>query len=343
MALTVKDVSDLTRILTRFPEWRAEMRRIVLSDELLSLPEVMRELAAAQARTEAALARTDQRLEELAAAQARTEAALARTDQRLEELAAAQARTDARLEVLTQRVDALTQRMDALTQRMDTLTQRVDALTQRVDTLTQRMDALAQRMEELAAAQARTDARLEVLTQRMDALAQRMEELAAAQVRTERRMDAIQTDLGSLKGKVLERNYADKAPAIFGAWLRRVRVLLPGGLEPALEDKLADTLASEELQDLLRSDILLRGRPAGVPGLAEVYVAVEVSGVVDRGDLERAQRRAGLLRKAGLAVLPAVAGEELTEGVEALLEAVPVIVVTDGHSRGWERALTAAL
>jgi hypothetical protein len=52
MALTVREVGDLTRILTRYPEWRAEMRRIVLSDELLSLPQALRELAAAQARTD---------------------------------------------------------------------------------------------------------------------------------------------------------------------------------------------------------------------------------------------------------------------------------------------------
>jgi len=279
MAITVRDVSDLTRILTRYPEWRAEMRRIVLSDELLAMPETMRELAAAQGRTE-------QRMEELAAAQVRTDARLEALTQRMEELAAAQTRTD-------------------------------------------------QRMEELRAAQARAD--------------QRMEELRAAQVRTEGRLDRltdemreVRTDLGKLKGRVLEREYADKAPAIFGGWLRRLRVVLPGSLEAELEDQLAERLSLEELRDVLRLDVILRGRLVQPEAQPEVYLALEVSSVVDRGDLERAQRRAGLLRKAGLTALPVVAGEELTEGVETLLEEAPVVVVTDGHGRGWDRALAAS-
>jgi hypothetical protein len=262
MALTIRDVSDLTRLLVRYPEWRAEMRRIVLSDELLAMPETMREIAAAQART------------------------------------------DARLESLTERMDALTVRMDQLTERMDALTVRMDQLTER--------------MAELAAAQARTE-------QRVDRLTEEMRE--------------VRMDLGKLKGRALEREYADRAPALFGGWLRRIRVVLPGTLGADFEDHLAARLTVEELRDVLRLDVLLRGRLAQGAENQEVYLALEVSSVIDRGDLERAQRRAGLLRRTGLAAMPVVAGEELTEGVERLLAEAPVIVMTDGHSRGWERAL----
>ncbi len=80
MAFTVEDFRDLVSLLEQRPEWRAEVRRLVLSEELLSLPAVVRELAAAQRRTE-------ERVEELAAAQRRTE-------ERVEELAAAQRRTE---------------------------------------------------------------------------------------------------------------------------------------------------------------------------------------------------------------------------------------------------------
>ncbi len=84
MAFTVREFRDLIGLLEQHPEWRTEMRRLVLTEELLSLPQVVHELAAAQQRTE-------QRLEELAAAQRRTE-------QRLEELAAAQRRTEQRFD-----------------------------------------------------------------------------------------------------------------------------------------------------------------------------------------------------------------------------------------------------
>jgi hypothetical protein len=83
----------------------------VLTDDLLSLPELARRLAEAQGRTEARLAelaeaqgRTEARLAELAEAQGRTEARLAelaeaqgRTEARLAELAEAQGKMEARL------------------------------------------------------------------------------------------------------------------------------------------------------------------------------------------------------------------------------------------------------
>ena len=93
MAFTEDDLQDLLRLLERHPEWRGELRRYVLTEELLELPALVRQLAEAQTRTE-------QRVGELAEAQARTE-------RRVEELAEAQARTTAQLEALAGRVGAL--------------------------------------------------------------------------------------------------------------------------------------------------------------------------------------------------------------------------------------------
>jgi hypothetical protein len=89
----VEDFRDLLRLLEERPEWRAELRRLILTEELLALPQLVRELAAAQARTEAAV-------ERLAEAQVRTEAAV-------ERLAEAQARTDAQIADLNLRVGHL--------------------------------------------------------------------------------------------------------------------------------------------------------------------------------------------------------------------------------------------
>jgi hypothetical protein len=83
MAFTIQDFHDLIGILEQRPEWRTELRRLVLTEELLSLPQITHNLAEAQQRTE-------QRVEELAEAQRRTE-------QRVEELAEAQRRTEQRI------------------------------------------------------------------------------------------------------------------------------------------------------------------------------------------------------------------------------------------------------
>ena len=77
MAFTVNDLNDLIRILREQPEWLREVRRVVLTDELLALPDLVRELAEAQRRTDERLAefqrRTDERFAELAEAQRRTD------------------------------------------------------------------------------------------------------------------------------------------------------------------------------------------------------------------------------------------------------------------------------
>ena len=43
MAFTIADVRDLVRLLDEQPEWRAEVRRRLLSDELLAMPEQIAE------------------------------------------------------------------------------------------------------------------------------------------------------------------------------------------------------------------------------------------------------------------------------------------------------------
>lgn len=63
MEHAVRTFRDLVQVLETHPEWRAELRRLVLTDELLTLPELVRGLAEAQSRTEG-------RVEELAEAQA---------------------------------------------------------------------------------------------------------------------------------------------------------------------------------------------------------------------------------------------------------------------------------
>jgi hypothetical protein len=52
MPFTVDEFRDLVRILEQQPEWREELRRLILTEELLALPQIVRELAEAQRRTE---------------------------------------------------------------------------------------------------------------------------------------------------------------------------------------------------------------------------------------------------------------------------------------------------
>ena len=91
MPFTIDEFRDLVRILEEKPEWRADLRRLVLTDELLSLPGQLAELRV----------HTEQRFQELAAAQKRTE-------EQMTELAAAQRRAADQIAQLAEAMRTLT-------------------------------------------------------------------------------------------------------------------------------------------------------------------------------------------------------------------------------------------
>lgn len=94
MAFQVDDLRDLIELLAEKPEWRAQLRPLILGDEFDRLPRIVEELAEAQRRTEARVEELAHRVEELAG--------------RVEELAEAQQRTEARLQEMGEKIDALT-------------------------------------------------------------------------------------------------------------------------------------------------------------------------------------------------------------------------------------------
>jgi hypothetical protein len=136
MAFTVNDVQDLVRLLAEHPEWRAQLRPLILGDEFDRLPAVVQGLAEAQRRTEA-------RVEELAEAQRRTEArieelaeAQRRTETRLEELAEAQRRTETRLEELALTVANLAKTVDKLVEEVGRVNIRMDRMDGHLTSMT---------------------------------------------------------------------------------------------------------------------------------------------------------------------------------------------------------------
>ncbi len=111
MPFTVDDFHDLIRLVETRPEWRAELRRLVLTDELLTVPV---QLAALRARSE-------EQFQALAEAQQRTDLQLATLTERVTALTVAQERMDSQLATLTEQVAALTRVVHTLTVDVGTL------------------------------------------------------------------------------------------------------------------------------------------------------------------------------------------------------------------------------
>ncbi|MFN3762864.1 MAG: hypothetical protein ACK4WK_06665, partial [Anaerolineae bacterium] len=98
---------DLIRILEERPEWLARVRQVVLTPELLSLPEAIRELRDAQYQTTL-------QIQELVEVQRRHEERLAGVEERLDrleatvqELVEVQRRHEERLAGVEERLDRL--------------------------------------------------------------------------------------------------------------------------------------------------------------------------------------------------------------------------------------------
>jgi len=174
--------------------------------------------------------------------------------------------------------------------------------------------------------------------QRLRRTEQRVEELAEAQRRTEVEVRRLTNRVASLDGRMLEFEVARKAFSYFGRLLRRVEVINPNDIEDLLEAR----LPAEYLADILRLDLFVHGRLRR--GLMEgkepeMWLAVEVSVVVDREDVERVARRASLMRQGELQVLPVAVGENVTEGARSMAKEQGVILMRDGSMAFVNEAL----
>ncbi|MCS6910059.1 MAG: hypothetical protein NZM11_05750, partial [Anaerolineales bacterium] len=206
-----------------------------------------------------------------------------------------------------------------------------------------------QRVEELAEAQKRTEQRVEELAEAQKRTEQRVEELAEAQKRTEeelrtltKRVDKLSGELGNLRGDMLEMQYRQRAFGFFGQIVSRVRVVDLQEIWPELEQRLTE----QELEALLSLDILLSGRLkagwAAQAGVSDVWLAVEVSGVVDVEDVQRVWKRAELLHRAGFWTLAVAAGNQWTEGAKQEAAEKGVVLQRDGQIEFVEQAVAAA-
>jgi len=295
MAFTVQDYHDLTRLLWEHPEWREELRRMLLSDELLALPDAVRQLIEAHQRAEERLSQIEMAVQRLIESQQR----------------------------LTERVDKLTEGQQRLTERVDELTEGQQRLTERVDKLTEGQQRLIEQVDELTEGQQRLIEEQQRLTGRVDKLTEGQQHL---------------TDIvGGLKGQSLEITYRNKIFGYFGTLLRRMKVIEPH----TLEDEFDAALTPDEIRDVLLIDLLVTGKLCHVPESPDILLALEISSVVDRADVLRAVRRASLLRKVGYRVVPVVAGESVTQGVEAAVREQNVVLLQDGQVSFWKEAVAS--
>lgn len=166
------------------------------------------------------------------------------------------------------------------------------------------------------------DKRFEQMDKRFEQMDKRFEQMDTRFEQIDRRFDRLETRVGDIEGLSLEAHVRANAPGIFGRIVRRGRVVLPGNLEELLAAADDGRLSDGEWEQLMRLDVLLAGRRDG----AEVFLAIEVSSVIDLGDVSRTVKRAALLQRLGFETLSAVVGKRITPAAEQRAAAAGILV-----------------
>lgn len=128
MAFTVNDYRDLVRLLEEHPEWRVDLRRLLLADDILELPRIVRELAEAQQVAGARLDRLVQTVERLEATVADLTKAQLAANERLDRLEQTVERLEATMADLGRRVGELTDNVARLASTQEIMAGHVSEL-----------------------------------------------------------------------------------------------------------------------------------------------------------------------------------------------------------------------
>jgi len=318
MAFEVGDFQDLLRLLREHPEWQDELRALLLTQELLTLPALVRELAKGQERLIETVAHLTERLDQFT----ETVARLAEGQQRL-----------------TEGQRQVTETVARLAEDQQRLTEGQRQLTETVARLAEDQQRLAEGQRQLTETVARLAEGQQHLTEGQRQLTETVARLAEGQQRLSEGQQRLEVQMGEVRGWAMEQRYRTHAAAYFGRFLRRVHPVDVGRLAEALRERLAEG----DLAEVLLADLILTGQLPTPGGARAIWVMLEVSAPVDRRDVERAQRRAGLLRRARYPAVAVAAGTEATAGAQQAASEAGVALLLDGRIDRWQEALAVAL
>lgn len=291
--VAINSFQDILDALEQNPEYRDSLRRLILDEEFLQLPAIVRELQ----ETVADLART---VREYMAA---TNARLDRLEVGQEELRAGQARLEAGQEELRAGQDELRGNQT-------------------------RMEG---DIVDLKAGQARMQGDIAELQAGQIRMQGDIEELQAGQTQMQKDIDALkdgqnrmQGQLNNLSGTDYERRvarflrrYAIRRLNLYNAALLYSVTMpdnhtVPEMLDAAVANGVISNDRADELADV---DLIVSGNFEAADGEL-VYVAAEVSITVFEDDVDRAKERAGIMEQiCGIPVKAAVVGDTIFEDV----------------------------
>lgn len=208
---------------------------------------------------------------------------------------------------LKSKVDLLSSDVEDLKQDVSVLKQDVSVLKQDVAVLKQDVDMLKREVE--------------VLKKDVEMLKKDVEIL-------KKDVAALKTTVAELKGDVLELKVRDRIGAFLGKLFSKVRLVDFSDFADALyEAKERNLIVEQDIDEVLQIDAVAEGF-LRKPEIKKVFLAVEISYVVDKRDVERASKRAEIISRAyEIECIPIALGRKVTKGSKELSREIGVLLI----------------
>ena len=296
--------SEVIRQIRENSEVRDEVRRLILTEDMLAMPARLDQIS----RDVAALAETakqhgerlvqhGERMDQLAAIQVQQAAMLARMDERLVQHGELLARMDERLVQHGERLDQQGERLDQHGERLDRIDDRLDRQGGRLDQHGERLDRQGERLDRIDERLDRQGADIEVLKTDVGVL-----KTDVGVLKTD--VGVLKTDMRDVKGVSLEAylhvQMSRRAANLFA--LRRIAIVRGPLLSDAVhdfEDEITDALKRNAISDdqhrrVFDTDLIIRGldRESNKP----TYVAIEAAFTIGDDDIRKASDTVTALR-----------------------------------------------
>jgi len=285
---------QILELLRTDPQFREEVRRLVLTDDLLALPSKFEQLVAVVHELAEIQRQQGEQIRALMEAQKRTE-------EQIQALMEAQRRTEEQLQRQAEQIQALAEAQRRTEEQLQRQAEQIRALAEAQRRTEEQLQRQAEQIRALAEAQRRTEEQLQALMQQVSAL-------VAAQSRMEEALQWLinwqRGETGRREGERYERHVIRRAPILFNGG--------EGGspYEPLIQQRLTSVLSREQREQLFHDE-------ESDPFLADLVwwkdeqvAVVEISLQVDGYDVIRASRRAQTLRDAGIQAIAVVIGRE---------------------------------
>lgn len=277
---------ELLQILDDHPEVLAELRRKLLTDDLLALPESARAIR----ETQREMQETQQRIADL----------LNQTADRLDALESRQERTEARQD----QSDARLTRIEASQERMEARQERMEARQDQSDTRLTRIEAT---QAEMLQWQAKADTRFDRIEGQLGNL--RGEALERRAI--DDFYHIARDEFGVARTEIIQ---------VTARHLRTISNRLVEPYEARIDAAKASGIISiEEEFELRHADFVARGYSR--QDMTPVWFVAEISGTIAFDDIRRAHERADILSRAlAETVIPVVYGLRVSDRLRVVAE-----------------------